>query len=78
MQEAATEAQNFQRVVSRAVSSKAVAELTAKGMVYNDIAPAELARMRAAVKPVHDKFAASYEPAVVNLFNSELERVSKL
>jgi TRAP-type C4-dicarboxylate transport system substrate-binding protein len=78
LQEAATEAQNFQRVVSREVSSKAVAELTAKGMVYNDISPAELARMRAAVKPVHDKFAASYEPAVVNLFNSELERVSKL
>src|SRR6185369_5093005 len=70
LQEAATEAQNFQRVVSREVSSKAVAELTAKGMVYNDISPAELARMRAAVKPVHDKFAASYEPAVVNLFKS--------
>jgi hypothetical protein len=47
-------------------------------MLYNDIAPAELARMRAEVKPVHDKFAASYEPAVVNLFKSELERVSKL
>jgi hypothetical protein len=47
-------------------------------MVYNELAPAEVARMRAAVKPVHDKFAASYEPAVVNLFRSELERVSKL
>jgi len=47
-------------------------------MLYNDIAPAELTRMRAEVKPVHDKFAASYDPAVVNLFKSELERVSKL
>ena len=47
-------------------------------MQYNDIAPAELARMRAEVKPVHDKFAASYDPAVMNLFRSELERVSKL
>ena len=55
-----------------------MAELKAKGMMYNDIAPAELARMRAEVKPVYDKFAASYEPAVVNLFRSELERVSKL
>ncbi len=78
LQDAATEAQNFQRTVSREVSSKAVAELTAKGMAYNEIAPAELARMRAAVRPVHEKFAASYEPAVVNLFRSELERVSKL
>jgi TRAP-type C4-dicarboxylate transport system substrate-binding protein len=78
IQDAAIEAQNFQRVVSREASAKAVGELQAKGMVYNELAPAEVARMRAAVKPVHDKFAASYEPAVVNLFKSELERVSKL
>jgi tripartite ATP-independent transporter DctP family solute receptor len=78
LQDAAIEAQNYQRVVSREVSGKAVAELKAKGMVHNEIAPAELARMRAEVKSVHDKFAASYEPAVVNLFRSELERVSKL
>jgi tripartite ATP-independent transporter DctP family solute receptor len=78
LQDAAIEAQNYQRVVSREAAAKAVDELKAKGMLYNDIAPAELARMRAEVKPVHDKFAASYEPAVVNLFRSELERVSKL
>lgn len=78
LQEAALEAQNHQRVVSREVSSKAVAELKAKGMVHNEIAPAEQARMRAAARAVHDKFAASYDPAVVNLFKSELERVSKL
>ncbi len=78
LQEAAVEAQNYQRVASREVSAKAVAELKAKGMVHNEIAPAEMARMRAAVKPVHEKFAAAYDPAVVALFNSELERVSKL
>jgi tripartite ATP-independent transporter DctP family solute receptor len=77
LQEAAIEAQNYQRVASREVSGKALAELKAKGMVHNEIAPDELARMRAAVKPVHDKFAASYEPAVVTLFKSEMERVSK-
>lgn len=78
LQEAAVEAQNYQRVASRAVSAKAVAELKSKGMVHNEIAPAEQARMRAAVKPVHDKFAATYDPAVVTLFRAELERVSKL
>jgi tripartite ATP-independent transporter DctP family solute receptor len=78
LQDAAIEAQNYQRVVSREAAGKAVDELKAKGMLYNDIAPAELARMRAEVKPVHDKFSASYEPAVVNLFKSELERISKL
>ena len=78
LQDAAIEAQNYQRVVSREISGKAVAELKAKGMVHNEIAPAEQARMREAVKPVYDKFAASYDPAVVTLFKNELERVSKL
>ena len=77
IQDAATEAQNYQRVASREVSSKAVAELKAKGMLFNEISASEQARMRAAVKPVHEKFAASYDPAVVKLFKSELERVSK-
>lgn len=78
IQDAATEAQNYQRVASREVSSKAVVELKAKGMVFNTIAAPEQARMRSAVKAVHEKFAASYDPAVVKLFTSELERVSKL
>ncbi len=78
LQDAAVEAQNYQRIVSREAAGKAVAELKSRGMLYNEIAPAELARMRAEVKPVHDKFAASYDPAVVSLFKSELERVSKL
>jgi tripartite ATP-independent transporter DctP family solute receptor len=78
LQDAAIEAQNYQRVVSRDAANKAVSELKAKGMVFNEIAPAELARMRAEVKSVHDKFAASYDPAVMSLFKSELERVSKL
>jgi hypothetical protein len=47
-------------------------------MIYNDVPPAELARMRAAVRPVYDKFSAAYDPAIVTLFKSELERVSKL
>ena len=65
-------------MASREVSIKALTELKAKGMVHNDIAPAEVARMRALAKPVHDKFTGAYEPAAVELFKSELERVSKL
>jgi tripartite ATP-independent transporter DctP family solute receptor len=78
LQDAAIEAQDFQRVVSREAASKALGELKAKGMNFNEIAPAEIARMRAAVRPVHDKFGASYDPAVMTLFKSEIERVSKL
>jgi hypothetical protein len=47
-------------------------------MAFNEIAPAEMARMRAAVKPVYDKFSAAYEPDVMALFKTEMERVSKL
>lgn len=77
LQDAAIEAQNYQRVVSREVSSKALGELKAKGMIYNDLPAAELARMRADVKPVYDKFSAAYDPAIVSVFKAELERVSK-
>lgn len=78
LQDAAVEAQNWQRTVSREVSSKALGELKAKGMIYNDIAAPELAKMRAAVQPVYEKFSAAYDPAIVTLFKAELERVSKL
>ena len=40
--------------------------------------PAELARMRAAVKPVAERFSAEYDPAKVKLFNAELERIQKI
>ena len=78
LQDAAIEAQIWQRAASREAAGKALTELQSKGMVYNDISPAELARMRAAVAPIYDKFMSSYEADVVKLFKSELERVSKL
>ena len=77
LQDSANEARDFQRTASRDVSSKALAELKAKGVTVNELSPAELARMRAAVKPVHDKFAAEYDPAVVSTFRSELDRIQK-
>jgi len=77
IQDAAIEAQNYQRAASREAAGKALNELTSKGMAYNDVAPAEVARMRVAVKPIYDKFTASYEPDVVTVFKTELERISK-
>ena len=78
LQDAANEARDYQRTVSREVAGKAVAELKAKGMQFNELAPAELARMRALVKPIHDKFSAEYDPAVVKTFRAELERIQAL
>ena len=43
MHDAANEARGYQRQVSRAAAQKAVGELQAKGMQYNEVAPAEQA-----------------------------------
>jgi TRAP-type transport system periplasmic protein len=74
MQDAADETRAYQRQVSRAAAQKAVAELQAKGMQFNEVAPAEQARMAQIAKPVTDKFAASYDPTIVKLYNDELAR----
>jgi TRAP-type transport system periplasmic protein len=78
IQEAANESREYQRSVSREAGAKALNELKAKGMQINEISPAEQQRMRAAVRPIYDKFSAEYDPAVVSTFRSELERVQKL
>src|SRR5436190_7965842 len=77
MNDAAHEARGYQRQVSRAAAQKAVGELQAKGMQYNEVAPAEQARMRQVAKPVTDKFIASYDPAIAKLYTDELARIHK-
>lgn len=77
MHDSANEARGYQRQVSRAAAQKAVGDLQAKGMQYNTIAPAEQARMGAIVKPVLEKFASSYDPAIVKLYNDELAKLRK-
>ena len=77
MTEAANEARPYQRKASRDAAQKAVAELQAKGMQYNEVSAAEKARMGQIAKPVTDKFAGSYDPAIVKLYNDELARIRK-
>jgi tripartite ATP-independent transporter DctP family solute receptor len=77
LQDSASEASVYQRKFSREVATKAIGELKTKGMQVNELSPAELARMRAAVKPVYDKFSASYDPAVVTTFHGEMDRMQK-
>ena len=72
LQDAANESRAYQRQASRAAAQKAVSELQAKGMQFNEVAPAEQARMAQVAKPVTDKFAATYDPAIVKLYNEQL------
>ena len=77
MREAADESRKYQREVSRAAAGKAVTELQAKGMAYNELSPAEQARMVQVAKPVVEKLQATYDPAVVKLYTDELARIRK-
>ena len=77
MSEAADETRAYQRQVSRAAALKAVGELQAQGMLFNELSPAEQRRMAQVAKPVTDRLAASYDPAMVKLYNDELTRLRK-
>ncbi len=77
MTEAANESRSYQRTASRVAAQKAVADLQAKGMQFNELSGAEQARMSQVAQPVRDRLAASYDPAIVKLYNAELVRVHK-
>jgi tripartite ATP-independent transporter DctP family solute receptor len=74
MREAAAESTVYQRKVALEQTQGAVGELKAKGMAVNEVAPAELARMRQATKSVGEKFLAQYEPQVAQLYQAELAK----
>ncbi len=77
MREAADESRDYQRQVSRATAQKAISDLKDKGMQFNEVSPAELARMRQIAKPVSDRFAIQYDKAIVELYDNELRRIRK-
>jgi TRAP-type C4-dicarboxylate transport system substrate-binding protein len=74
LQDAAVEAGAYQRRLSRESAVAARKELEGK-MQINDVPPATLARMRELTAPVAEKFAGTYDPAVVKLYRTELEKV---
>jgi TRAP-type transport system periplasmic protein len=75
IREAIAETRDYQREQTRIATDKALGELKAKGMQFNEIAPPEYARMQEATKGVVDKFSADYDQSKVKLFNAELTRV---
>lgn len=73
LQDAAVEAGAYQRRLSRDTSVAARKELEGK-MQVNDVPAAVLTRMRELTAPVAEKFAASYDPAMVKLYREELDK----
>lgn len=72
---AAEAARDFERKDTRAEAQKAVGELKAKGMLINEVAPAELARMRDKAKPVIDKAVANIGP---DLYKETVDEIAKI
>jgi len=77
LSDAANESRAYQRQVSRAAAQRAVGELQAKGMAFNELAPAEQKRMAETARAVTDKLAAQYDAGVVKLYRDELARIGK-
>ena len=77
LSDAANESRAYQRQVSRAAAQRAVGELQAKGMAFNELAPAEQKRMADTARTVTEKLAANYDPAIVKLYRDELARIGK-
>jgi len=71
---AAKESATYQRKVSRDAQDAAVANLK-KTMEYNEMAPAEVAKIRTKLKPVIDKFSANVGADFAKQFYAEIEKV---
>ena len=74
VQEAADEAEVYQRKVSREQAAKALEDLTKAGMKVNEIAPQEMARIREKVKPIIDKYAKEVGEPLVAEVNGEIAK----
>jgi tripartite ATP-independent transporter DctP family solute receptor len=75
LQEAAIEARDHQRRVSRDLERKALALLKDKGMQANELSPQEVAKMAERVKPVVDKHKAEIGASLVDRMYAEVAKV---
>ena len=66
LHEAAVEARSFQRAVAREQAKSAETAMASKGLLVNDITPAERKRMREQVKPVWEMFSKDVGADLVN------------
>ena len=75
LQEAAIEAQAYQRALSREQAGKALEELKAEGMEVTELPPEEVAKLREKAQPVVDKYAQEVDPALMQQLQAEIAKV---
>jgi TRAP-type transport system periplasmic protein len=77
LQEAAVEARDFQRKISREAEVKALEEIKATGMQVTELSPEELQKLRDAVKPIIEQFTPDIGQDTVTLLFKELDAARK-
>ena len=77
IQDAATEAAVYQRKANRDLNEQYLQSLKKTGMQINEIPAAEVARMRAKVQPVVDKYSAQIGGTLVKDLYGEVEKARK-
>ncbi len=75
LKECAIVGRDEQRAVSRAKSEESLARLKEEGMEVNEVDPAEVDKMREAVKPVYDKHAEAIGKDIVDRMMAELAKI---
>jgi TRAP-type transport system periplasmic protein len=74
MRTSCQEARDYERAVSRDLSPKSLAELKEKGMVFSDIPPDEMTKMKAKVKPVVETYVKDIGEDLVNQAQAEIQK----
>lgn len=74
MRTSCQEARDYERSVSRDLSPKSLAELKEKGMVFSDIPPDEMTKMKAKVKPVVEKYVKDIGEDLMNQTQAEIQK----
>lgn len=72
---ASLEAQAYERKVSREMAVSSREALAKYGMQINEVAPAEIERMREQVRPTVEKLVAEYGPELMAEMNAEIAQV---
>ncbi|AEB56286.1 C4-dicarboxylate binding protein, periplasmic protein [Ectopseudomonas mendocina] len=72
---ASLEAQAYERKVSREMAVSSREALAKHGMQINEVAPAEIERMREQVRPTVEKLVAEYGPELMAEMNAEIAKV---
>jgi tripartite ATP-independent transporter DctP family solute receptor len=74
LREAAMEGQKVQRAANRTLNEKSLSSLKTKGMVVNEVAPAEQLRMFQKVRPVYDRNIPTIGSEAVNMVLEGLKK----